>query len=52
MFHPDKRPSRQIGIVSDLVVERTIAGIPAGRDEVLVAALKQVLGRKVSVQGP
>ena len=52
VFYPDRRPTQQIGIVPDLVVEPTIAGIRAGRDEVLEAALEKALGRKVSVPAP
>lgn len=52
VFYPDKRPTQQIGVVPDLVVEPTIAGLRAGRDEVLEAALEKALGRKVPVPGP
>lgn len=45
VFYPDKRPTQRIGIVPDLVALPTIAGIRAGRDEVLEAALEHVLGR-------
>lgn len=49
VFYPDKRPTQQVGILPDLVVTPTIAGIRAGRDEVLEAALEHVLGREVAV---
>jgi C-terminal processing protease CtpA/Prc len=45
VFYPDRRPTQQIGIVPDLEVRPTIAGIRARRDEVLEAALRKVLGR-------
>src|SRR5207248_1707278 len=35
VFYPDKRPTQGIGIVPDVTVAPTIAGIRAGRDEVL-----------------
>jgi hypothetical protein len=45
VFYPDKRPTQQVGIVPDLEVRPTIAGIRAGRDEVLEAAVSRALGR-------
>jgi C-terminal processing protease CtpA/Prc len=48
VFYPDRKPTQQIGIVPDLVVKPTIAGITAGRDEVLEEALRQILGAKTS----
>jgi C-terminal processing protease CtpA/Prc len=45
VFYPDKRPTQRIGIVPDVVVRPTIAGIRAGRDEVLEEGLRQILGR-------
>ena len=47
VFYPDKRPTQRIGIVPDVEVRPTIAGIRAGRDEVLEEALRQILGREV-----
>ncbi|MGB7760523.1 MAG: S41 family peptidase [Bryobacteraceae bacterium] len=44
VFYPDKRPTRRVGIVPDLVVRPTIAGIRAGRDEVLEASIRWILG--------
>ena len=46
VFYPDKRPTQRVGIVPDVAVQPTIAGIRAGRDEVLEEALRQVLGRE------
>jgi C-terminal processing protease CtpA/Prc len=44
VFYPDKRPTQRVGIVPDLVVKPTIAGIRAGRDEVIEAAIRHILG--------
>lgn len=49
VFYPDKRPTQRIGIVPDVEVRPTIAGIRAGRDEVLEEAMRQILGQEVSV---
>ncbi len=49
VFYPDRRPTQQLGIVPDLVVHPTIAGIRAGRDEVLEAAVRKVLGREIGI---
>jgi C-terminal processing protease CtpA/Prc len=50
VFHPDKRPTQQIGIIPDLLVRPTIAGIRDGRDEVLEAAVSRALGREWRLQ--
>ena len=47
VFYPDKKPTQRVGIVSDIEVKPTIAGIRAGRDEVLEEALRQILGAEV-----
>ncbi len=44
VFYPDKTPTQRVGIVPDVFVTPTIEGIVAGRDEVLEAALRQILG--------
>jgi hypothetical protein len=46
VFYPDHRPTQRIGILPDLTVRPTIAGIRAGRDEVLEAAVSRALGRE------
>ncbi len=46
VFYPDKKPTQRVGIVPDVEVRPTIAGIRAGRDEVLEEALRQILGRQ------
>jgi hypothetical protein len=48
VFYPDKRPTQRVGIVPDVEVKPTIAGIRAGRDEVLEAGIRQILGPGVS----
>jgi C-terminal processing protease CtpA/Prc len=45
IFYPDKTPTQRVGIVADVEVRPTIAGIRAGRDEVLEEALRQILGQ-------
>jgi GH35 family endo-1,4-beta-xylanase/C-terminal processing protease CtpA/Prc len=47
VFYPDKRPTQRIGILSDVEVKPTIEGIRAGRDEVLEAAVRRILGSTV-----
>lgn len=47
VFYPDKRPTQRIGIVPDVEVRPTMAGIRSGRDEVLEEAIRQILGRNV-----
>lgn len=42
VFYPDKRPTQRIGIVPDVVVTPTIAGLRAGRDEVLDAGIRAI----------
>lgn len=44
VFYPDKKPTQRIGIVADVEVKPTLAGIRAGRDEVLEEAVRQILG--------
>jgi C-terminal processing protease CtpA/Prc len=44
VFYPDKKPTQRVGIIPDVVVKPTIAGIRAGRDEVLEAAVREALG--------
>lgn len=44
VFYPDGKPTQRIGIIPDVGLKPTIAGIRAGRDEVLEAAIRQILG--------
>lgn len=46
VFYPGGQPTQRIGIVPDLVVHPTVAGIRAGRDEVLEAGVSRALGRE------
>jgi len=52
VFYPDETPTQRIGIVPDVVVRPTIAGIRAGRDEVLEAGVSRALGRPFRLPGP
>jgi C-terminal processing protease CtpA/Prc len=47
VFYPDKKPTQRIGIVADIEVRPTLQGIRSGRDEVLEAALRHILGADV-----
>ncbi|WP_435273670.1 S41 family peptidase [Psychrobium sp. nBUS_13] len=42
VFYPNGEPTQRIGIIPDVIVEQTVAGIKDGQDEVLNAALKYV----------
>ena len=42
VFYPDKRPTQRVGIIPDIEVRPTIAGIRAGRDELLEAAVSEI----------
>jgi C-terminal processing protease CtpA/Prc len=44
VFYPDKKPTQRVGIIPDVEVKPTIAGIRANRDEVLEEALRRILG--------
>lgn len=44
VFYPDKKPTQRIGIVPDIEARPTIEGIRNGRDEVVEAALRHILG--------
>ena len=48
VFYPDRTPTQRVGIVPDREVKPTIAGIKAGRDEVVEAALEMVLERELT----
>jgi len=48
VFYPDKRPAQVVGIVPDVTVTPTIAGLRAGRDEVLEAGIRAILGKTAS----
>jgi C-terminal processing protease CtpA/Prc len=44
VFYPDGKPTQRVGIIPDIEARPTIAGVRAGRDEVLETALRQILG--------
>jgi C-terminal processing protease CtpA/Prc len=44
VFYPDKKPTQRIGILPDIEARPTIEGIRNGRDEVVEAALRHILG--------
>lgn len=48
VFYPDKNPTQRIGIVPDIEVKPTVAGIRAARDEVLEVAVREILGAEIS----
>ena len=48
VFYPDKSPTQRVGIIPDIEARPTTAGILAGRDEVLEAALRHILGNAAS----
>lgn len=48
VFYPDKTPTQRVGIIPDVYVEPTVEGIRAGRDEVLEAAIRVILGDEIS----
>ena len=50
VFYPDKKPTQRVGVLPDVEVRPTIAGIRAGRDEVLEEALRQILGRQTPAE--
>jgi C-terminal processing protease CtpA/Prc len=41
VFYPDRHPIQRVGIIPDVRVTPTIAGIAAGRDEVVEEAVRQ-----------
>ncbi len=52
VFYPDQRPTQRVGIVPDITVAPTIAGIRAGRDEVLEAAIRIIERGLLTETGP
>jgi len=50
VFYPDKKPTQRIGIIPNREVKPTIAGIRAGRDEVLEAAIREIVGKDVPAE--
>ena len=50
VFYPDKRPTQRVGILPDVEMRPTIAGIRDGRDEVLEEAVRRIVGLPVSTE--
>ena len=48
VFYPDRRPTQRIGIAVDVRVLPTAQGLRDGRDEVLEAGIRQILGADAS----
>jgi C-terminal processing protease CtpA/Prc len=42
VFYPDQTPTQRVGIIPDIAVTPTIAGIRAGRDELIEEAIRQI----------
>jgi C-terminal processing protease CtpA/Prc len=47
VYYPDRAPTQRIGIVPDIKATPTLAGIKAGRDEVLETAIREILGPQI-----
>ena len=50
VFYPDRRPTQRAGILPDVEMRPTIAGIRDGRDEVLEEAVRRIVGLPVSTE--
>lgn len=50
VFYPDRTPTQRVGIVPDIEAHPTPEGIRQGRDEVLEAGIRQILGDEVTDQ--
>lgn len=44
VFNPDRTPTQRVGVLPDIVIEPTVAGLRSGRDEILEAAIRAILG--------
>ncbi len=44
VYYPDNRPTQRVGIIPDIKVKPTIAGMQAGRDELIEEAIRQIMG--------
>ncbi|MFO7608317.1 MAG: S41 family peptidase [Candidatus Krumholzibacteriia bacterium] len=51
IYDADRNNTQRTGIVPDIEVKPTIAGLRAGRDEVLEAAVAHILGREATTAG-
>lgn len=50
VFYPDGKPTQRVGIIPDIEVKPTVAGIRAGRDELLEKAFEVITGEKKSIR--
>ena len=48
VFYPDGKPTQRVGIVPDVAARPTVEGVRAGRDEVLEAGIREILGAGAS----
>ncbi len=48
VFYPDKKPTQRVGILVNIEARPSIEGIRSGRDEVLEAAIRHILGADAS----
>ena len=46
IYYPDRQPTQRVGIIPNVVIHPTVRGIRAGRDQVLEAAIRLILGPK------
>ena len=44
VFYPDRRPTQRVGIIPDITVYPTGAGLRDGRDEILERAIREIVG--------
>lgn len=49
VFYPNRKPTQRVGIVPDKIIEPTIVGVRAGRDEVLEAAVGELRSKEADV---
>ena len=45
VFYPDMSPTQRVGIVTDIEIRPTLAGLRAGRDELIEEAMRQITGQ-------
>ena len=46
VFYPDHTPTQRVGIIPDVAMTPTIAGIRAGRDELVDEAIRRITQRQ------
>jgi C-terminal processing protease CtpA/Prc len=50
VFYPDRRATQRVGILPDIRISPSAKGLRAGRDEVLEAGIRAILGASASPQ--